>query len=523
LLSSMIDRCWFRITATMLVAILGGMVTTWPTPIVVDRVQAATVSNSKIYVLPYQPLSNQTPPEILNQTTDLLRKKIKQSKEISLQNGPLVIPKEISKQPSVSDRDLKEANKLRQDGEAKFRNLRFDEAIASLSSAMAGYERSLVLISDFESIAQTLLMLAVCHFREEHEDQAKEYLAKRILLNPTVALDPEQYPSMFRTLVQSVRSTVTAKHRGELEIRANASGATIHLNGREVGVTPLILKNLLPGDYYLQVNKQGLQPWAGKVTVVSSRRGTARAVLGGVEREVGPLAEIAEAVRANVLTRPTLNKIQAYGKTLHATFMVVGGIYPVDNNYNVSSLLVRIADKHVCALPTIQLHSKLLSTNSDVHALTDAIESQRAKCTEPLHADKIPVVQPLKAYQPGPKAAVLIPESDASVRTQPQPTITLTNTAPLTNSTAQLAAVPIDKPAITKTTTAPTAMVPKPDSPPPILAKPMSEKPKSREAWYESWWFLSIVGTVVVAGCIGGMAAGGLFNKSSSASFKVTW
>jgi tetratricopeptide (TPR) repeat protein len=547
----MIDWCWFRITATALVAILGGMVTIGPTPIIVDRAQAGTSSKAKIYVLPYQPLFNQARPKVVSRTTDLLREKMRQSKEVILQNGPLVIPKELSKQSPVSDRDLKLADTLRQDGEAKYRQLRFDEAISSLSTAMNKYEHSLALIADFESVAQTLLMLAVCHFREDHEDQAKEYLAKRILLNPTLALDPEQYPAMFRTLVYSVRSKLAIKSRGELEILANTDGATIYLNGREVGITPIILKNLLPGDYYLRVNKHGLQPWARKVTVVSSHRETARAVLGGVEKDTGPLAEIADAVRANVLTRTTLNKIQAYGKTLKANYMVVGGVHQVGNKYQVSSLLVRIADKHVCALPAIQLHSELLGAHTEVHNLTIAIERQVGKCAEPLRSEKITVVQPLKAHMPGSETTVPIPASDPPAHTQSQPNPSPTTTATLTNSTAPLTAVPINKPAITNDTVAPNALIRKPAIPRAQLSrqlvdpaptvkvktaggalgksndtasvspktqetertKPIDEKAKPNELWYESWWFLSIIGAVVVAGCIGSMAAGGLFNR----------
>ncbi len=272
MIRSMIDWCWFRFTATALVVILAGMVTTWPTPIIIEQAAAATSINTKVYVVPYQALINQAPSEVVNQTTDLVREKIKQSKEVILQNGPLVIPKEVSWQPPVSEKDLNLADKLRQDGEAKYRQLRFAEAVSSLLAALDNYERSLVLISDFKPVAQTLLMLAVCYFREDREDKAKAYLAKRILLNPILELDPEQYPALFRSLVYSVRSALTVSSRGELEILANTDGATIYLNGRKAGVAPVILKNLLPGDYYLRVHKQGLQPWTGKVTVASSRR-----------------------------------------------------------------------------------------------------------------------------------------------------------------------------------------------------------------------------------------------------------
>ncbi len=205
MIRSMIDGCWFRFTATALVAILGGMVTTWPTPIIVDRAAAATSTNTKIYVVPYQALINQAPSEVVNHTTELVREKIKQSKDIILQNGPLVIPKEVFWQPSISDKDLKLANKLLQDGEEKYRQLRFDEAVSSLSAALDNYERSLALISDFKPVAQTLLMLAVCYFREDREDRANAYLTKIICsIEPWISIPSSIRPCFVPWCIQFV-------------------------------------------------------------------------------------------------------------------------------------------------------------------------------------------------------------------------------------------------------------------------------------------------------------------------------
>ncbi len=285
--------------------------------------------------------------------------------------------------------------------------------------------------------------------------------------------------------------------------------------------------------------------------MASSRRETVRALLGGVERETGPLADISAAVRANVLSRTTLNKIQAYGKSLKANFMVVGAIQKTGDNYNVSSLLIRIVDKHVCALPTIQLNSEVVGANSEVHDLVTAIERQVAKCSEPLRSQKITVVQPLKTRKPESKSTMLIPTSDSPAHTETRPNPRLATTTTLTNSTAHLAAVPVDKPAVTNLATAPTATVnkltgpnaqrsPQPVNPAsptkakttdgtlakltvhaPVVLKaqelektrPADDKNKTDERWYESWWFLSIVSAVVVTGCLAGMAAGGVFNR----------
>jgi tetratricopeptide (TPR) repeat protein len=47
---------------------------------------------------------------------------------------------------------------------------------------------------------------------------------------------------------------------GGVEVSSEPGGASVFVNGRLVGATPLVLRRLLPGAYSLRLEKQGLQP-----------------------------------------------------------------------------------------------------------------------------------------------------------------------------------------------------------------------------------------------------------------------
>ena len=252
--------------------------------------RAAVGPGPKIYVFPYQPIRDGASKEVVTQIGDLLKNEIKHSDEVQLQKGPIFIP-ETTGTPvkPLSDRELKQAEKLRRAGDKHYQAFRFGKAIRSYQAALARYQKSLALLSDFTPVIEALLMLSVCYYRTDREDDGAKMLVKVIRLKPDIVLDPERYPPMFRNVAEGIRKKLLLKSRGELEVLANVEGATVFFDGRKVGTTPILMKELVPGEHFLRVEKEGLQPWADKVTVVSTQRRRVLASLGGVKKLAGPL------------------------------------------------------------------------------------------------------------------------------------------------------------------------------------------------------------------------------------------
>jgi len=66
---------------------------------------------------------------------------------------------------------------------------------------------------------------------------------------------------------------------GSAEILSNPVGATVSVDGREVGVTPLPAYRLRPGSYRVDVAKDGYETWSGSVVVASGAKGSVNAQL----------------------------------------------------------------------------------------------------------------------------------------------------------------------------------------------------------------------------------------------------
>lgn len=533
--------------------------------------EAAVGSQAKIYVFPIQAVFKGAPADVTSQVTELIKNEIKHSEEVSLQKGPVFIPETVTTAVKpMSDAELKAAEKLRKDGEKLYNELKFAEAAKALQAAVNKYEGSLALLSDFGPIVEALLNLAVCYYRTDNDEEGAKVLIKVIRLAPDLTLDPEKYPPMFRNTVDALRKKLLLKARGELEVGANEDGAMVFLDGRKVGPTPILLKELVPGEHYIRVEKEGLQTWAEKVTVVSTQRKQVLAALGGAKKASGPLGEIAEALQKNRLPPSVIDVVAQQGKEIGADFIALGGIARVGNNYRVGVYLVKVGSREVCPLPEIQLDPDLLGASVEIYNMASIMFKRVEGCPDPIAGGVASVVSTAKAKPTELKAVAVGP---APVAEQPPPAEPPRTPAVAAGGPAQPAigpAVPATAggpavprgPATSRNPAQPAGpgLPPRPTPPAPAVVttsdglattggsalvqpqpaevapqivprydrvetvRPVDEDENRGTPWYGSWWFWTLVGAAVVGGTVGGLYAGGVFSGGTSgASVSVHW
>ncbi|MBN2498566.1 MAG: PEGA domain-containing protein [Deltaproteobacteria bacterium] len=395
MIRNMNGTTWLRWACALLAGLMAGVLA--PVPELLPAARAGVANAAKIYVFPYQRVFKGVPKEIPVQTSDLLKNEIKHSEDIELQKGPIFIPEAVATEiEPLSDEDLKAARKLHERGEKLYSSLDLDQALKSFKAALDKYESSLALLQDFSPVLDSLLMLSVCYYRRDMEDEGAKILVKVIRLKPDIVLDPEKYPPMFRNTLEKIRTRLLRKTRGEAEVVANVEGAAVFFDGRRVGQTPVLLKELVPGEHYVRVEKEGLQTWAGKVGVVSTKKVRVLATLGGVKKATGPLGEIAEALRANRITTSVVAKAQSEGKKIGATFVVLGGVAVVGKNYRVGSFLVKVSDRTLCPLPEIEFDPDLLGASVEVYNMASVLVKRVEGCPDPVSAPAVAVVQTAK-------------------------------------------------------------------------------------------------------------------------------
>ena len=569
MIQTSVRRTWFRFICALVAGLVAGF--SAPMPSGVSTAQAGVANQAKIYVFPFQAVFKGVPREITTQAGDLLKNEIKQNDEVQLQKGPIFIPEAVASQAEpLSDKDLKQAGKLLAKGVKHYQGLQLDKAHKAFSAALAKYEKSLALMADFSPVVDTLLMLSVCSYRLDREGEGAKMLVKVIRLRPALVLDPEKYPPMFRNTMDTIRKRLLRKTRGELEVVANADGATVFFDGNKVGTTPILLKDLVPGEHYVRVEKDELQTFASKTVIVPTKKVRVAATLGGVKKVSGPLGAIAEAIRSNSINHTVLNTIVSQGKEIGADFVVVGGVAKVGDNFKVGSYLIKVGSKSVCPMTKIEFDPDLLGASVEVFNMATDMVKRVEGCPDPA---KLPVrvvdmavkkkveikavavgpaVPPPEAKRPAPLAKVeLAPTRGPAVAVAPtrggpalpvraaaepaaargpaRPGVVAPRPAPVRRQPAPVAEV---KTSDGLATVGSSALQPRPDPlvmpqvPQAQRGMPIIEDEKKNRGpkWYGSWWFWSVVGVVAVGGAAGGMYAAGVFDGGTSGgSVNVNW
>ena len=96
---------------------------------------------------------------------------------------------------------------------------------------------------------------------------------------PKPAAGAAPKPSTPATLGKPVVST------GTLAVESRPIGATVMLNGKPSGTTPLTINDLSPGEYRIQMTMPGYRSFATTVRVVAGERVRAAASLTALEQQ----------------------------------------------------------------------------------------------------------------------------------------------------------------------------------------------------------------------------------------------
>lgn len=83
--------------------------------------------------------------------------------------------------------------------------------------------------------------------------EAESAVRALLVTVPLYAPRKEQAPAKFAALVEKVRAELASTPRVALEVRSVPSGATVLVDGRERGLTPLLIEDALPGIHHVAV------------------------------------------------------------------------------------------------------------------------------------------------------------------------------------------------------------------------------------------------------------------------------
>lgn len=341
-------------------------------------------SAAKILVLPYQCLGKGVPPDLAEQATVVITKEMAQG-GLTIIRADDVAEEATKKETGtrrVADAPVGDpsagtkAEELIAKGKEAVEQEETGAAIRDLKNAVRLLEENGDAVPDLRLLSEAYLQLGIAFFRDGNEDQGDEMLSKAVHLTPDREISDKEYPNLFVTVYNRARFNVLRRPRATIEVKAT-KGAQVLFDGRNMGKAPLILKEALPGNHWIRVERPGEAVQVKKIAVKANRTMSVEfegASEGGAEAtaSVGVLG----AIQGNELGRDHLGQLKAAGSRAGADYVMLGGIYKTDTAYLIRTAYIAVKDGSVGRLADIAFDLDMLSAEIEVYKLAEDAKKQ---------------------------------------------------------------------------------------------------------------------------------------------------
>ena len=205
--------------------------------------------------------------------------------------------------PPVSQEALTQAFENFLQGKELYYELSFDQSLSKLKKAQTLYYQNLSSITKGEELFDSHLYSALCYFSQKEKDLAKNEIRKAYRLNPKRTLDPKVFSPEFIQFFMQASDSFKNIPKGKLEVHSTPSFAKVGINGFEMGLTPLIIRDWPQGEHAIRVILEDHKEWSATITVIENKT---QKISAQLVPYTGP---------EQWLTKKSLSKVQSHSNT----------------------------------------------------------------------------------------------------------------------------------------------------------------------------------------------------------------
>ncbi len=337
----------------------------------------------KVLVLPYQQLSKKMPEDLGEATTVVVTKEMSHGgiaviRAEDVTDGPATKSAKgsaASNAPTGDPQAGGKAERLIVQAKSAMEDSDFDGSAKTLKKAIKLLEDNADAVPDLRLLSEAYLQLGVTYFRDGQEDEGDEMLTRAIHLDPERKLSESDYPPIFIKVFERGRFNVLRRPRAQIEVKAKA-GAQVLLDGRNMGKAPIELKEALPGEHWIRVERPGDPPQVkkiqarGKTTLVVEFEG------GESAKEESAPVGVLGAIARNEIGKEHVKQLAGAGRRAGADFVMFGAIFATDTAYQIRTAYVRVKDGKVGRLLDVAFDLDMLSAEIEVFKLAEDAKKQ---------------------------------------------------------------------------------------------------------------------------------------------------
>jgi len=164
---------------------------------------------------------------------------------------------------------LREARVQLEEGRSAYIDLRLDEAVQLLSSAVDGFNQALSALEDPSDLGNALLYLGAAQaFNGDNRGATETFRRLRVQM-PHIVPDPNEFPP---AVVARWEAAEPRRTDGQITIESDPSGAIAYVDFIPRGLTPVTVDGLARGEHSVRVTSPGSTPYIENTTLTRRRR-----------------------------------------------------------------------------------------------------------------------------------------------------------------------------------------------------------------------------------------------------------
>src|SRR6185436_16970968 len=181
---------------------------------------------------------------------------------------------------------------------------------------------------------------------------------------------PSGYPPAFTREFDRARKKLDKQGKGSISIEG-PPGSTVFLDGRDLGMVPVLEENLAWGTHYVKIEGSrgerfgAIAELKGGMAKVKGTFGDSPAKSGGGVQDPKVTQSLDEA---------TATRVQAYAKAANAEYAIVGIVYRTgDQQLTAGTALYSARRNGFTALPAVSFDADALTSNVEAFRLVEEV------------------------------------------------------------------------------------------------------------------------------------------------------
>ncbi|MCX7959356.1 MAG: PEGA domain-containing protein, partial [Deltaproteobacteria bacterium] len=205
-------------------------------------------------------------------------------------------------------------------------------------------------------------------------DEGETYIRKSVRLDPFKEIDTSQYPPLYLRIYDGIRKQTYQLPRGMIRVTSNPSGAVIFVDGKQVGTTPALLKEAIKGEHYIRVERSGEVPYYKTVNVLPNQTVEVNVDFSGEEEGgSGPEYTAAAQLKNNRIDTAAREALVQVANKQQADYVLFGGIIKVENNYQINSFFMKVKTTEVVQTMTLTIDVDMLGASIEIYKLVEEL------------------------------------------------------------------------------------------------------------------------------------------------------